>query len=414
MNKTKKLLAIIFVVVLSISLIPTTNVSAAKKVKLNKTKATIYVGKTVTLKLKNNKKKVKWTTSNKKIATVSKKGKVKGKKAGKVTITAKVGKKKYKCKITVKKKTTVVPPTTTKQETTTAVTEKPTSYEQETTGGSTQFNSTDWKIEGTTLIEYLGTDTKVVIPDGITEIGESAFENCSNLTSIKIPDSVTYIGYRAFQNCSNLSEIVIPSSVSSCYGSTFEGTKWIEKRRKENPLVIINNLLVDGKVCTGDVVIPNNVISIKDEAFEGNSNIKSVIIPDSVTYIGYGAFQNCSNLASIEIPDSVTSTGWYAFAQCNSLTDITIPGSIEYISFSAFYGCSNLSNVTILEGTTSIVAHAFMGCKKLECITIPESVTDIDWETGFMGCDNLTTIKGKTGSYAESFANTYGYTFVAE
>lgn len=102
MNKTKKLLAMMLVVVLSISIIPTTNVSAAKKVKLNKTKATIYVGKTVTLKLNNNKKKVKWTTSNKKVATVSKKGKVKGKKAGKATITAKVGKKKYKCKVTVK------------------------------------------------------------------------------------------------------------------------------------------------------------------------------------------------------------------------------------------------------------------------------------------------------------------------
>lgn len=130
MKATKKLLAIIFVIVLSISMIPTTNVSAAKRVKLNKTKATIYVGKTVTLKLKNNKKKVKWTTSNKKIATVSKKGKVKGKKAGKVTITAKVGKKKYKCKITVKKKSTPKPteqPTTKPTETpTTKPIEQPT------------------------------------------------------------------------------------------------------------------------------------------------------------------------------------------------------------------------------------------------------------------------------------------------
>lgn len=106
MNNAKKILVIIFVIVLSISMCPVTSVSAAKntKVKLSKTKATIYVGKTVSLKLKNNKKAVKWTTSNKKIATVSKKGKVKGKKAGKVTITAKVGKKKYKCKVTVKKK----------------------------------------------------------------------------------------------------------------------------------------------------------------------------------------------------------------------------------------------------------------------------------------------------------------------
>lgn len=104
MKQTTKILGIMLALVLSISMIPTISVSAAKKVKLNKTKATIYVGKTVTLKLKNNKKKVKWSSSNKKVATVIGKGKVKGKKAGKATITAEVGKKKYRCKITVKKK----------------------------------------------------------------------------------------------------------------------------------------------------------------------------------------------------------------------------------------------------------------------------------------------------------------------
>lgn len=77
---------------------------AAAKVKLNRKKVTITVGKSVTLKVKNTKKKVKWSTSNKKVATVNKKGKVTGKKAGKATITAKVGKQKYKCKVTVKKK----------------------------------------------------------------------------------------------------------------------------------------------------------------------------------------------------------------------------------------------------------------------------------------------------------------------
>lgn len=105
MERLKRLGAITLAIVLSISMIPATEVSAAsKKVKLNKKKVTIYVGKTVKLKVKNTKKKVKWKSSNKKVATVSKKGKVKGKKPGKATITAKVGKKKYKCKVTVKKK----------------------------------------------------------------------------------------------------------------------------------------------------------------------------------------------------------------------------------------------------------------------------------------------------------------------
>ena len=78
-------------------------VEAASKIKLSKTKATIYVGKTVQLKVKGTKSKVKWSSSKKSVATVSSKGKVKGKKAGTATITAKVGSKKYKCKVTVKK-----------------------------------------------------------------------------------------------------------------------------------------------------------------------------------------------------------------------------------------------------------------------------------------------------------------------
>lgn len=77
---------------------------AAKKIRLNKKKATVYVGKTVKLKVKGTKKKVTWKTKNKKVATVSKKGVVKGKKAGKAQIVAKVAKKTLKCQITVKKK----------------------------------------------------------------------------------------------------------------------------------------------------------------------------------------------------------------------------------------------------------------------------------------------------------------------
>lgn len=81
-----------------------TPAQAAKKVAISKKSAVLYKGKTLKLKVKNTKKKVKWSSSNKKVATVSSKGLVKAKKKGKATITAKVGKKKYKCKITVKEK----------------------------------------------------------------------------------------------------------------------------------------------------------------------------------------------------------------------------------------------------------------------------------------------------------------------
>ena len=102
MTKLKKALSIILVFAIVLTLTPM-QANAAKKAKLNKSKLSLYVGKSYTLKLKNNKKKIKWSSSKKKVATVSSKGKVKAKKKGSCKITAKVGKKKYVCKVKVKK-----------------------------------------------------------------------------------------------------------------------------------------------------------------------------------------------------------------------------------------------------------------------------------------------------------------------
>lgn len=101
-KEMKKVVAVVIVMALLVSgtVVPG-SAKAAGKVKLNKTKVSIAAGKTVQLKLKNAKKKVKWSSANKKIAIVSKKGKVTGKKAGKVKITARSAGKKYICRVTV-------------------------------------------------------------------------------------------------------------------------------------------------------------------------------------------------------------------------------------------------------------------------------------------------------------------------
>lgn len=104
-QKIKGLLSVALCFVL---IIQSANINAATKVKINKTKASIYVGKTVQLKVTGTKKKVTWKSSNKKVATVTSKGKVKGVKKGTAKITATVSKKKYVCKVTVKNKETNV------------------------------------------------------------------------------------------------------------------------------------------------------------------------------------------------------------------------------------------------------------------------------------------------------------------
>ena len=127
MKQIKKVLAVLLTMALMITMMPSvhTNVQAKGKMKLNKKKVTLYVGKKVKLKVKNKtvKQKVKWKSTNKKVARVTKKGRVKAKKPGRATIIAKVGKKKLKCKVVVKKKK--VPVTTNSVVTKPTVTTKP-------------------------------------------------------------------------------------------------------------------------------------------------------------------------------------------------------------------------------------------------------------------------------------------------
>ena len=127
-----------------------------------------------------------------------------------------------------------------------------------------------------------------------------------------------------------------------------------------------------------DVVIPDGMTEIEDEAFRDCENLKTVIIPNSVKSIGESAFEDCSGLTSVAIPDSVTSIGDCAFDGCSGLTNVTIPDSVTSIGYYAFYKCSALTSVTIPDSVTSIGFGAFWGCSKLT--TIRFTGTKAQWQ----------------------------------
>ena len=245
---------------------------------------------------------------------------------------------------------------------------------------------------GTVIPSYILSNVKsvreVIIESSVIEIGESAFENCPNLTSLNIPNGVQKIGKYAFSSCINLSEIVIPDSVTTLSQGAFYGCKGLTKITLPSNLTSISKWLFTGCVSLSEIIIPTSVESIGSEAFSDCVSLTTVTIPDSVISIDSFAFEDCTNLTDVTIPDSVTVLNDYAFSGCVKLNNVIIPDSISDLT-AVFMNCTGLTNVTIPDSVTNLYV-AFNECTNLRSITIPDSVVELSG--AFMGCTNLFSI----------------------
>ena len=268
----------------------------------------------------------------------------------------------------------------------------------------------------------------VKIQNGVTSIGDYAFDNCTSLTSIEIPSGVTSIGDGAFAYCTSLTSIEIPSGVTSIRDHAFDNCTSLTSIEIPSGVTSIGNSAFKNCTSLASIEIPSSVTSIGNEAFAYCTNLTSIEIPSGVTSIENYAFSNCTSLNSINvdkdnqsyssedgilfdkekkklitypagkkekeynIPSSVTSIGAGTFYGCRSLTRIEIPSSVTSIECLAFYGCTSLTSIEIPSSVTRIAAQVFYGCTSLTSIEIPSSVTSIGmW--AFYNCTSLTSIE---------------------
>ena len=248
-------------------------------------------------------------------------------------------------------------------------------------------------IVSKTLYGYYGKSGNVVIPEGVANIDDSAFDGYSgNLTSMTIPKSVNHIGRLAIVGINGLKAVHIHDLAAWCK-IRFEYTY----SSPSNPLEYAHDLYLNGEKVT-ELVIPEGVTDIRG-SFYGCS-LTSLVIPSSVTTIGESAFRHCTQMASITLSEGLTKIGKKAFCNCSGLTSVVIPKSVKDMQRDAFQCCTSLKTVTAMCSSHIFCSEAFEGCPEGLSIVAPFSPLAVLREKG-LGMEAARGFIAQSGAYTD-------------
>jgi len=277
----------------------------------------------------------------------------------------------------------------------------------------------------------------VIVEEGVVNIGNYAFFDCTMLESITLPSTVKKIGNGAFLHCSSLKSIVLPKELNSLGESVFVGCSSLTSlsvAEGNESFVSVNGALYDAEKrvlyavpCGAESVnLPSTLKTIAPYAFSSCRRLQTLVIPPSVSTIGREAFSNCASLREIELPAYLTRIESGTFAHCLSLSTVRLPAALSHLAADAFWNCPSLRSfslpsanecfavcdgalynkqqtallllpaaaetVTLSEQVKQIAPNAAMGCASLKTLALPSGLTDIG-HGAFYGCtllDQLT------------------------
>lgn len=209
---------------------------------------------------------------------------------------------------------------------------------------------------------------KVVIKDGVTNVGDYALFCLPAATQITLPDSVTRIGRYGIAMCSKLTGMSIPKGVTE-----------------------IGDFGLAGDGLTA-VTLPDGLQSLGRGAFDACTSLTNTTLPAAITAVPGKCFADCTKLLNVKYAGTVTAIGDLAFESCKSLVTAPIPATVTELGASAFNGCVALTDVTLPAGVTAIPDGCFQGCTALADMKLPGTVTRVGHNV-FTGCTALGDVR---------------------
>lgn len=232
--------------------------------------------------------------------------------------------------------------------------------------------------------------TSLEIPEGVSRLMNSAFENMAYLETATLPESVTDYGEFLFSNCAVLRDVRFPAGKTRLEKGMFSRCGFTSYSVPGQITVIGDQVFYECGSLTS-VYVPDGVTGIGEAVFSGCTSLSDVRLPSGLRSIGDSAFSRCSSLTSIDLPDGLTTIGRGAFGSCSALQTVQMPDTLLIIEQDAFSNCSRLSSVTIPDSVFTIGSGAFRYCQQLSGVRLSRSLTAIEPYT-FAGCTSLRTI----------------------
>lgn len=246
--------------------------------------------------------------------------------------------------------------------------------------------------------------TNIDIPTSLETIGVGAFGDCKNLkltNQFRFPDSMKEIGEAAFENCTQLgiNQLIFPGNMENANIGGFKNCDvthvFVEEGAKTVTLTsnkYIKSITLPKTVC--EFVGHLNTVELEsfviDEdaplteigalTFFGSTKLKSFICPKSVTKIGAMAFSECTALETVKLPEGITSIGNRAFEYCSSMVNLNIPKGVKTIGTKAFLRCSSWKGEVDLPQITVLPQQVFYDCRNLKRLTFATGITSIGEE----------------------------------